>query len=62
MQLSPEKIIDILEESNAAIDETYEEFETALEEAYAELEEAYEEVEITIDDAIAAEMEKVQND
>lgn len=33
-----------------------------LDASYAELEEAYEEVEITIDDAIAAEMEKVQND
>lgn len=33
MQLSPEKIIEILEESNAALDEAYDEFETALEEA-----------------------------
>ena len=40
MQLSPEKIIDKLEESNAAIDEMYEEFEAELEKAIAAIDEA----------------------
>lgn len=60
MQLSPEKIIDKLEESNAAIDEMYEEFEAELEEAIAAIDEAvaaideaYDEFATGLEEAIA---------
>lgn len=60
MQLSPEKIIDKLEESNAAIDEMYEEFGAELEEAIAAIDEAvaaideaYDELATGLEEAIA---------
>lgn len=60
MQLSPEKIIDKLEESNDAIDEMYEEFEaelekviTAIDEAVAAIDEVYDKFATELEEAIA---------